>query len=541
SLEVVLPSLDNGFYLIVAKTETNVFSTADIQVTDMALIETQETSSITYQLVNRNNGKPISDASVKLHYRSNRNIEKEIGSSFTTDDKGQFTFIKNNNSYYSVYATVKKGNETGIFGESYINRLYKRTEKNTIDYRTFIITDRSIYRPGQTVYFKGITTQTRDKSTTVLEGETITALLYDVNGQELNTLNFTTNEYGSFHGEFILPIGGLTGNFRIETYSDKTGSHTQYFSVEEYKRPKFETNFDPITESYKINDSIIVHGKAIAFAGSNITDAKVVYRVKRQVRFPNWYYWRGSFNNEAQEITYGESLTDSEGKFEITFKALPDDSVSKENLPIFTYEVSADVTDLNGETRSATTMVNVGYHALLATVNAPQRLNKSLRDNKITIKSTNLNNEFVAAKGTLKIYKLLTPNQVLRPRPWEAPDYKLLSQEAFKSQYPNWAYENESDYRNWQNGDLVFKTDFDTEASKTINLKRMNRWQSGKYRIELESEDIFGQAVTDISFVAVYSNSDTTVADQSFFEISLDKTKYKPDENAELTFGTAAT
>ena len=130
---------------------------------------------------------------------------------------------------------------------------------------------------------------------------------------------------------------------------------------------------------------------------------------------------------------------------------------------------------------------------------------------------------------------------MLRPRPWEAPDYKLLSQEAYKSQYPNWAYENESDYRNWQNGDLVFETDFDTEASKTINLKRMNRWQSGKYRIELESEDIFGQAVTDISFVAVYSNSDTTVADQSFFEISLEKTKYKPDENAELTFGTAAT
>ena len=271
-----------------------------------------------------------------------------------------FYFKKGNSYYNSVYIVVKTNDDTGVFGNGYINRYYKPRENNDTQYRTFIITDRSIYRPGQTVYFKGITTQTKDNNTSVFKGETINATLHDVNGQELSKQEFTTNVYGSFHGEFILPNGGLTGNFYIQAKSDKTGSHNGNFSVEEYKRPKFETNLNPITEIYKINDSITVKGNAIAFAGSTITDAKVVYRVKRQVRYPSWYYWRGpSYNNEAQEITFGETLTDAEGNFEVTFKAIPDPSVSKGNRPIFNYEIIADVTDINGETRSATTTINV--------------------------------------------------------------------------------------------------------------------------------------------------------------------------------------
>src|SRR5690606_11492482 len=99
-----------------------------------------------------------------------------------------------------------------------------------------------------------------------------------------------------------------------------------------------------------------------------ITDAKVVYRVHRKVEYPRWYFWyRPWFNSERQEITHGESMTNDKGEFEITFKAIPDQSVDKSSLPVFNYEITADVTDLNGETRSATAIVNVGYHALVAT------------------------------------------------------------------------------------------------------------------------------------------------------------------------------
>lgn len=542
STELVLPNLENGLYIVVAKTNTSVFATTDIQVTDMAMVEAQENEHIIYQIIDRNNGKPIANAKIELKYRTNRNYDRELSKKFTTDQYGKFYFKKNNNRYNNVYAIVSNANETGVFGKSYINRFYKRTKNTDTNYRTFILTDRSIYRPGQTVYFKGISTKTEFKNPTIVASEEkITATLHDVNGQQLSELEFTTNEYGSFSGEFILPNGGLTGNYYIKTTSNIMGTSTEYFSVEEYKRPKFETNFIPVTETFKVNDSVTVKGNAIAFAGSNITDAQVVYRVKRQVRMPRWYYWgRNSYNSEAQEITFGELKTNAKGEFEITFKALPDESVSKENLPVFNYEITADVTDINGETRSASTTVRVGYHALTANIGAPQRIDKSEKETELSITTSNLNGEFVPAKGSLKIFKLNAPDYVLRNRPWQAPDYKLLSENDFKTKFPHWSYDDEVNVQNWKKGKAVFETNFDTEKSKSIVLKRIKKWGSGTYIIVLESKDKFGQTVKDQAYTYLFSDADKTLADYKLFDISLDKTEYNSGETAVLTFGSSA-
>ena len=540
--ELILPNLENGLFIVVAKTNTSVFSTTDIQVTDLAMIQTQENEQIIYQIIDRNNGKPVTNAKVELKYRTNRNYDKELSKNFTTDQYGKFYFKKNNNRNNSVFAIVSNENETGVFGESYINRFYKRTENTDTNYRTFILTDRSIYRPGQTIYFKGISTKTEFKNPTVVASkEKVIATLHDVNGQQLSELKFITNEYGSFSGEFILPNGGLTGNYYIKTTSNIMGTSTEYFSVEEYKRPKFETNFIPVTEIFKVNDSVTVKGNAIAFAGSNITDAQVVYRVKRQVRLPRWYYWgRNSYNSEAQEITFGELKTNDKGEFEITFKAQPDESVSKENLPIFNYEITADVTDINGETRSASTTVRVGYHALTANIGAPQRIDKSEKETELNITTSNLNGEFVPAKGSLKIYKLNAPNYVLRNRPWQAPDYKLLSENDFKTKFPHWSYGNEVNIKNWKKGKAVFETNFDTEKSKSVVLKRTKKWDSGTYIMVLESEDKFGQSVKDQAYTYLFSDADKTLADHKLFDISLDKTEYNSGETAVLTYGSSA-
>ena len=541
SIEVVLPNLENGLYIIVAKTNTSVFATAEVQVTDLAMVQTQEDNKMTYQIIDRNNGNPIVNAKAELRYRANRNYDKELSKTFTTDKYGTFYFNKNNNTYNSVYAIINTSNDTGVFGESYISRFRNRQQNTSTSYMTYIFTDRSIYRPGQTVYFKGISTKTEFKNTTVASGEKVIATLHDVNGQQLSELKLMTNEYGSFNGEFILPNGGLTGDFAIRTVSDKMGTYSEYFSVEEYKRPKFETNFIPVTESYKVNDSVTVIGNAIAFSGSNITDAKVIYRVKRQVRLPRWYYWnRPSYNSEAQEIAFGEAKTNSKGEYEITFKALPDESVSKDNLPVFNYEITADVTDINGETRSTSTIVRVGYHALTANIQAPARIDKSQKETELTILTSNLNGEFVPAKGTLKIYKLNAPEAILRPRPWQAPDYKMLTEETFKKQFPHWPYNDESRIENWTKSKVIFETKFDTEKSKSVLLKRIKKWTSGAYLITLETKDKFDQEVKDKTYTMLYSNADKTLADHKLFDINLDKTEYQTNDTAVINFGTSA-
>lgn len=302
-------------------------------------------------------------------------------------------------------------------------------------------------------------------------------------------MDLKLNEFGSTSGTFILPNNGLNGEYTIYIdesyeYDSKFYDNADYyfdndsyrFSVEEYKRPKFEAEFKPVTETFKLNDSITVKGNAIAFAGSSITDAKVSYRVHRKVVYPRWFYWyRPSYNtSEAMEITHGETITDNHGNFEITFLSIPDKSINKEDKPIFTYEIEADVTDINGETRSASTLVKVGYHTLTLNTSINEQIDVSEKNNKISIESTNLNGEYAPTKGILKIYKLQAPENVLRNRPWNVPDYQEISKENYSQLFPHEPYSNdENDVNNWKKGTLVFETEFDTEKSKEILLKKL--------------------------------------------------------------------
>lgn len=537
--EIIFPQLQNGLYIIKASSnKDNVFAATHIQITDFALLESIQNEIIYYQLINRNNGEPFSDASVKISYTNNRN--KYFSKSLKTDRFGKFNFKKDDNYYRQVEIKIDHNNNEAYFGDYYFSRAYKPRKNTDTQYNVFLFTDRSIYRPGQTAYFKGIVTATKDDKTEVYANEKATVKLKNVNGEVVSELELETNEFGSVAGEFILPNDGLTGSFTIEMVCGKKGY--TYFSVEEYKRPKFKPEFQPITETFKVNDSITVKGKAVAFAGSNITDAKVVYRVKRQVQYPTWWYWRRPdyYSSEAQEITFGEGTTNDKGEFEITFKALPDESVSKDNLPVFNYEVTADITDVNGETRSTTTVVNVGYHAMTLEISTPNQIDKAKKEVELTLNSQNLNGEFVPAKGTLKIFKLKSPEAILRARPWNAPDFQVISKEEFKRLFPHDPYNDEHLSTNWDKGEEVFSTDFDTEKEKTITLKKLKKWNSGQYIIIAESKDKFGEDVKAEAYTNLFSEKDKTVADNQLFEASLDKDSYKAGDVAKLTVGSAA-
>lgn len=541
--EVILPKLNNGQYIIMANVdnEDKTFATQILQVTDMAVVEKSDKTHHIYQIIERENGQPIADLDVKISYKKDYN-RSYITEELTTNQNGEFKLKKHKNDFFydlSIYAERK--DEIAFFNGFYL-RNYGWRDDITTTYRAFLFTDRSIYRPGQTVYFKSIAMKAKDGKSEVLTNEKLSVVLYDTNYEVVKELHLKTNEFGSISGEFILPSNGLTGNYTLDLKASSNDIHaSSSISVEEYKRPKFETKFNPVTETYKVNDSVTVKGTALAYAGSNITDAKVVYRVHRKVQYPDWYYWyRPWFNSEPQEITHGESITNSKGEFEITFKALPDESVDKSSLPVFNYEITADVTDLNGETRSATTIVNVGYHALMASILVDDTLDKNKKDHTISIDTKNLNGEFVAAKGTLKMYKLNAPDRVLRQRTWDAPDYQVISKEEFTSKFPHEAYGNEHNPDNWEKGTLVLTKSFDTETSKEVKLGTIKRWESGQYIIVLESEDKFGQLVKDQAKTTLFSDKDKTLADNQLFSITTDKSTYSANQNVLVTLGSAA-
>ena len=545
STEVVIPKLANGTYLITSTPkDEDRFKLAHkiIQVTNLAVVTKADKSNHIFQVINRNTGAPVSNAQLTIKYKKNYRDNENTRRNLTTDAQGEIRLSRpsNDRAYRDVSLEIHYKDDEAYFNNGHLDYRYYGDKLET-QYQTFLFTDRSIYRPSQTVYFKGIVVKRDIGKSAVMPSKKVKVLLYNTNREKLSELNLTTNDYGSFSAEFILPNGGLNGQYSIAVENELHRTQNTYFSVEEYKRPKFETTFIPITETYQVNDSVKISGKALAFSGTSISDGKVVFRVKRNVQYPSWYRWYyPNFYSESQEITFGETTTNDKGEFDITFKAIPDTSVDKKNLPVFNYEVTADVTDINGETRSSTTIVKVGYHALTTSITVADRINKDDKKTSLTLDTKNLNGEFVPSAGSLKIYKLQAPGTVLRPRPWEAPDLPLLTKEAFKAQFPNEAYANEVNPLLWEKGEVVFETAYNTANSKEIEVKPLKKWQSGKYLIVAEAKDKFGQDVKDEARFTLFSKRDNSLADNELFSINIDKDQYAPNDNAVVTVASAA-
>ncbi len=542
--EIILPKLKQGYYVILASdngnfNQSNSYAYSFLQVTNLALTETIIKGKHIYQIVNRETGKPILNAKVHFENFNTNRYNKKIDKTLISDYNG-FVSMEPNDYYNQVAITVTKNSEKAIFKYFSYNKYRDYNDQPYKNKRIFLFTDRSIYRPSQTVYFKGIAVKQHENTSEIITNKKITVTLKDVNYQVVKTLDLVTNEYGSFSGEFILPNSGLTGNFTVQANGKNNLGGYLNFSVEEYKRPKFYAKFNLVTKTYKINDTVTVKGIATAYAGSLISDAKVVYRVKRLVQYPKWYYWfrPSGFSSEAQEIITGETTTNDKGEFNIRFKAIPDLSVKKENNPIFTYQITADITDINGETRSTSTTVKVGYHSVVVSVTVPDKIDKYQKETKISLATNNLNGEFVSATGTLKIYKVKAPLQPKRERPWNAPDLPLISKEKWEKTFPHDYYQSFNPFK--EKGKLIFTSNFNTGKSKEILLKKLKKEQSGKYLVIAEVKDSNGKTITDKKIFSLVANDDKKVADKQLFIIEKDKENYQPNEVVCLKLGSAS-
>ncbi|MGB0949628.1 MAG: MG2 domain-containing protein, partial [Marinirhabdus sp.] len=543
SIELPLPQLKNGRYIIAAALPITTAETpvafAVVQATNIALVTRKVADTVTLQTVHRNTGKPIAAANCKVVFY-NGNHGRSTTKNFKTNAKGEVTLPSNNAGLRNISIKITAGGDTAHFQDHHYPH-YGNQREGSLRQKGFIFTDRSIYRPGQPLYYKVIAVQAKAGKSDILAHKKVSVTLYDVNNQAVTTQKLVTNDHGSAAGEFILPTVTLTGQFYLKIVSSGDMRGTAHFSVEEYKRPKFKANFKPITTSYKLNDSITLTGAALAYAGSTVSGAKVTYRVKRRVQLPRWYYWRNPYyNSQAQEIAHGETTTNANGEFSLHFKAHPDLSVKKENQPVFTYEVTADVTDGNGETRSATTTVRVGYHSLLLNIDGAEKLKVETKSSTLTITTKNLNGEGTPAAGTVEIFKLKPPTAVLRDRPWEAPDYQKFTETEFKARFPHEAYAQEADYRNWERGTRYFTSTFESSGKTEVKLGSLKKWSSGKYIIVATATDKFGQQVEDIQFTEVVNKKDTSPADNALFTLQLDKEKYAPGDQVQLKIGAAA-
>jgi TonB-dependent SusC/RagA subfamily outer membrane receptor len=560
STELVLPALSRGNYLIVVSENrmltgsTGIFAFTSVRATDLAFLEVQSDNVLRFQVVNRNNGEPIAGADVHV-LSSGTYLDRGIDEHMLTDKNGFIKIDKMTKGGRELEMSVVHNGDTVSFGDYYYYHDQHDEQETGVTAKSFLFTDRSIYRPGQTVFFKGVLIKTKDRKSSIVVGQHVEVFLEDPRSSEIATLRVKTNAYGSFSGEFKLPAAGLTGEYSL--YADEDFEDDSQFyenledfdydettvSVEEYKRPTFEVSMQPLTGTFGLNDTLRITGNAVAYSGSKIAKAKVVYTVKREMRYPGWYYWRSSNPySPAAEIVRGEVYTNEKGEFTVPFKAVPDVEVSPTAKPVFTYSIAVDVTDITGETRGAASSVKVGYHSMLATVKAPAQVDVQNPIVSLSITTENLNGQFLPAAGTVRIYKLQGPAKPIRKRPWAAPDYPILTKEIFERIFPSDSYTGDAASAvEWPHGKLVKELLFDTKRSREQSLTLDKTWQIGSYVMELQATDSMERAVEDKFMFEVVDSKGKGVPDNALLIFQTDKASYKPGEAVKVTIGSAAT
>ena len=335
-------------------------------------------------------GQPVSEAEVTIYTEKGGGYSPQ--QTYQADKQGtlKLDFLNSNKYWYNAHTAAD--NAMPILNLWKNDYYYKESKRKEV---LQLFTDRSIYRPGQTVYVSGLAYEMEKDSTRVLADKKYTVSLYDANNNETGKVEVRTNGFGSFSGQFVLPSPCLTGYFSLRA-ADTSVS----FKVEEYKRPTFDVTFEPVKVEYQVGDSIEVVGMAKTFAGAPVQNARVHYNISRS------YAWVWRFMGRGSARWEGEAMTDADGKFTVPVHFEIDSDRRESPLWYYTYNIQADVTDGAGETQQANLSLPLGSTSMVLNMdNLPDNL---VKEKKLEIKLTamNLSGEPVDTPVTYQVVEM---------------------------------------------------------------------------------------------------------------------------------------
>jgi hypothetical protein len=539
--EIAVDGLPFGHYaLLISDQKTFEPKKDDIAftrfwVTRLAMTQRWQQGNLDLLVVDRGTGAPKAGVGVVSWSRNYRegNVFKRSSERAVTGADG-FLRVPMSNAGGSVGWELLDGDDRHISTQTWIPNDFNGQQAENI--RTFLFTDRAIYRPGQPVMFKGIITRKNGKSNDVMPGVRTTVELFDVNGEKVDSLSVTTDAYGSFHGTFNAPQGVLTGSM---TLSEKHGS--QSFQVGEYKRPTFEVVFDPIAGQPKLGQEVSVSGLAKSYAGVPLDGAKVQWTVKRSAQMPWWCGWlyRGwlPWGTETQ-VAQGEAQCDAQGRFTVKFLAEGDDQFPRGADPTFNFSVEASATDITGETQSSSTGLNLGYRSINVQVGIGEGLDRSATDS-VDVHVENLNGERVDVPLDVHVYRLQAPFVPLRDRLWERPDRFTLTREEHTAKFLQDVYTNENDPLTWMRGTEVMDERGFVAGNKRLALNA-RKWEVGSYLMEATAKDASG---VEVKVRKVFTVFDPEIQNTGFvneaFHAELLKARVEPGQKAAVLLSTA--
>ena len=400
-------------------------------------------------------GQPVSEAEVTIYTEKGGGYSPQ--QTYQADKQGtlKLDFLNSNKYWYNAHTAAD--NAMPILNLWKNDYYYKESKRKEV---LQLFTDRSIYRPGQTVYVSGLAYEMEKDSTRVLADKKYTVSLYDANNNETGKVEVRTNGFGSFSGQFVLPSPCLTGYFSLRA-ADTSVS----FKVEEYKRPTFDVTFEPVKVEYQVGDSIEVVGMAKTFAGAPVQNARVHYNISRS------YAWFWRFMGRGSARWEGEAMTDEDGKFSVPVHFEIDSDRRESPLWYYTYNIQADVTDGAGETQQANLSLPLGSTSMVLNMdNLPDNL---VKEKKLEIKLTAMN---------------------LSGEPVDTPvTYQVVEMEEQKDG-------QEKEGRKVLTGTV--------EANKSFVPEAIYALPSGNYRLKLSAKDTQGRECTASKNFLLFSLND---------------------------------
>ena len=389
-----IKGLRTGMYLVEVSTD-NVSMPVErrlLRVSNLyPVIEMLPGKKCRVAVLNATTGTAVPGAKVDVVMSIDRDGKEHV-KTFTTDVNGEayVEYKASEPRAYRVYTDEDKAFPRTSMG----GRFYYYGNKANVT-KTKIYTDRRIYRPGQTVHAAAIAYTYNNKvyKGEALSGKQMTITLRDANRKEIAKRTVTTDEFGMASVDFVLPEGGLTGIYTLR--SDLGNNIYTNFSVEEYKRPTFKVDFEKPQTKYAVGDTVRFNATAKSFAGVPVQGAKAVVRV---VRRPS-VYWRYADNDIKSETVLVDTLqTSADGTFTVAVPMVMPETYDEHPKRYFNFDITADVTDIAGETRHGETSLPLSDYPTMLTCDIPE---KSLRDSLTTITFAYRNNAGEPIDGTV--------------------------------------------------------------------------------------------------------------------------------------------
>lgn len=405
-----------------------------------------------------------------------------------------------------IGAVVRSGLDTAVVNNWSDNLMYANQTQDTS--KTYVYTDRPIYRPGHTVNIRGIDRIGFDGVYEVWNKEKVPLEIFDSQGARVYDTILEQSLYGTFSTKFDLPSDAPLGSYRIEAFNQSF-----YFDVEEYVPAAFKLEAETDKEEYINGDTFKLDVQADYYFGVPLDEGTVTYSVTSQdyyfdkytddyFNFGNdWYYcyYCGYGDNF---LFRGQAAINENGKAtiekKIDFKDYFDD-LDSEGSKIFTVSVTAK--DINGRSVSLQKSFVVHRAEFYLGLKTDQYYTSVNSPNTLRVKTVDTSGKPIT-KGDIEkiVYKV----------EWET----------FKRQEVDGGFYYRSEKKLTEVSREKIKTDDKGDWSGSLALAN-----EGQYEVQVTSSDDKGNGLKTTTNVYIYGTGSVTVPPNNNYELDLEVEK----------------